>query len=290
MTRKAWRDTDIAAYLDGELSPEQRAVFETRLTQNVTLRQQVALQRGTIDFVRDVPQRIPPRNYLLTPAMVASPATAPRPRQSKTLLMMRLATSLAALFFIVSVGLNMMPFAQRNRFMMPAQKSVVDDSAGIVAPASDNSMPMAMPQETAVAEIEMTMDESVPVSLEGAEGETVLVAGAFQENADVPPEKEVAKLGLIPSDSETFSDSPLTSTLPSLPTAPDMMLDELHADDGAITTSATLPGAVAVGDMSQPDVHDPPAPAHNFSYVVWVTGVFTLILAALTIWVSRRSE
>ena len=99
-----WRDVDVSAYVDGELDPAKQVAFEAALAQNHLLRQKVKEMREVVVLIKAAPLREPPRNYLLTPAMVATKAPQRRAvqRPGISLLFMRLATSLAAVAFVVT--------------------------------------------------------------------------------------------------------------------------------------------------------------------------------------------
>ncbi|MGC9521141.1 MAG: hypothetical protein ACP5HG_04585 [Anaerolineae bacterium] len=107
MTQKTWSTVEISAYLDGELEPKHQAAFESDLADDPTLRRRVEEMEQVVSLVRSVPLREPPRNYLLTPSMVAKEKPR-RERRRTPLFVMRLATSLVALAFVVSFGLTMM--------------------------------------------------------------------------------------------------------------------------------------------------------------------------------------
>ena len=103
-----WRDVDVSAYVDGEFDPAKQVAFEAALAQNHLLRQKVKEMREVVVLIKAAPLREPPRNYLLTPAMVATKAPQRRAvqRPGISLLFMRLATSLAAVAFVVTAGLT----------------------------------------------------------------------------------------------------------------------------------------------------------------------------------------
>ena len=111
MTRKTWSTVDVSAYLDGELTPEVQVAFETTVSQNPDLQHRVAEMRQVVALMRAVPLHEPPRNYLLTPAMVTEAEAESKPRAQRRrlpLLMMRIATSVAAAAFVVASGLTLM--------------------------------------------------------------------------------------------------------------------------------------------------------------------------------------
>jgi len=107
MIQERWNEVDITAYLDGQLAPRQIAAFEKSLVQNSVLRQRVDALRKTLALLHETPLRESPRNYLLTPSMVANPKQAQPPRR-RSVGIMRLATSLTAAAFVLTMGLNVL--------------------------------------------------------------------------------------------------------------------------------------------------------------------------------------
>ena len=71
-------DEWLSAYIDGELSPRERARLEARLAQDAALRARLESLQRTVALVRGMPSIPAPRNFLLTPAMVRQPAPVAR--------------------------------------------------------------------------------------------------------------------------------------------------------------------------------------------------------------------
>jgi anti-sigma factor RsiW len=65
------RDRELlSAYIDNELSPNERAALEQRLAVEPLLRRELAELRAVRDLLRDQPWVTPPRSFTLTPEMV----------------------------------------------------------------------------------------------------------------------------------------------------------------------------------------------------------------------------
>ncbi|MBN1487633.1 MAG: hypothetical protein JW981_08320, partial [Anaerolineae bacterium] len=112
MSHKEWSEADIFAYLDGGLSAAKRAALESQCSHDAKLRQRVK-QAGQVlnvtqDLMQVVPLRESPRNYLLTPEMVAEPVKRQTRASSPSMLWMRLATAATAAAFVITMGLNLM--------------------------------------------------------------------------------------------------------------------------------------------------------------------------------------
>ena len=61
----------LSAYLDGALTPAERAALETRLQADDGLRQELEALRQTVSLVGSVAAMKAPRNFTLTPDMVS---------------------------------------------------------------------------------------------------------------------------------------------------------------------------------------------------------------------------
>jgi hypothetical protein len=66
---KVW--VQVSAYVDGELSAREKDKFEQKLHTNDELRQAVKQMRQTRAMIRSVPRHPVPRNFTLSPSMVA---------------------------------------------------------------------------------------------------------------------------------------------------------------------------------------------------------------------------
>lgn len=154
---KLWTEEQLSAYLDHQLPSVERQALEADLAHDAELQQRVALLRQTIALLQAAPLREPPRNYLLTPAMIAAPA---RPRRSpSSLWAMRLATVVSAAAFVVAVGLNLTPVAvpagQRESAVLSPEtpEAMLYQEAPIMeTQALSRSAPAPLPQPTVAAE------------------------------------------------------------------------------------------------------------------------------------------
>ncbi|RMF39528.1 MAG: hypothetical protein D6755_14190 [Anaerolineae bacterium] len=63
----------LSAYLDGVLSPKERARLEARLEDDAALREELESLRRTRAVLRAAPRVRAPRNFTLTPEMVSPP-------------------------------------------------------------------------------------------------------------------------------------------------------------------------------------------------------------------------
>jgi hypothetical protein len=182
MTRKTWSDVDISSYVDGELEPEPQTALEADIARDPALRRRVEEMQQVTNLVRAMPLREPPRNYLLTPSMVAEADPKPQPSRRRIPLgLMRLASSLVAIAFVISFGLTML-----QRGMTPA---MVTQSESIPEAASLRQedvqlaeAPQAPPDDAASAKL-----QDAP---EIAQSEAVEAPAA--EQGDLAPQDEMA--------------------------------------------------------------------------------------------------
>ncbi|MGA9531733.1 MAG: hypothetical protein WBR18_03365 [Anaerolineales bacterium] len=90
----------LSAYVDHELAQDEQARLEARLESEPRLRQGLAELRGTVGWLRQLPQVEPPRNFTLTPAM------AGERRAGSRYPLLQFATAFAALAFLAVVGFD----------------------------------------------------------------------------------------------------------------------------------------------------------------------------------------
>lgn len=308
-----WRDVDISAYVDGQLEPTKQVAFETTLAQDRALQQKVKEMREVVALVRALPLREPPRNYLLTPSMVAEKSvaekSAQRPqRRSTPLLFMRLATSLAAVAFVVTAGLTYM-----QRGISPMMVSQ--------APKAAEEMPaMEAPQAVVVATVEVSKEvevmravepEVIPEATasvtEGARAEKVVESEAVVEApapaplaATPQPEMAAAAAEATTNAQEWGETTPQAEMLALEPTpvAEAQVAEETErvAEDSTGTPAGAGESEWMGYDTAESTAADQyglvagaPTPTRTPSW--WLPGILgavTLLLAGLTFWVSRR--
>jgi hypothetical protein len=310
-----WRDIDISAYVDGELDPAKQSAFETALAQDHALRQKVKEMRQVVALVRAAPLREPPRNYLLTPSMVTEKAVTEKspqrtqrrsmPRHSMPLLFMRLATSLAAVAFVVTAGLT---FVQRG--VTPTMMSEAPKAAG--------EMPVMEAPRAAVVTVEVTKEVEVMLASEPKEmpeEPAPVEEGARAEKAveseEVVAAQTPAAPAAMPQPSAGGADEtaamnvqapgevtpqPEVLALESAPAAEEQVVSEAErtVEDNTGTLSATGEGEWLEYNATEPAVEEPheTVTVKRWQTPSWwlpaVLGTVTLLLAGITYWMSRR--
>ncbi|MBC7225735.1 MAG: zf-HC2 domain-containing protein [Thermoflexales bacterium] len=104
-------DEWLSAYIDGALSPRERARLEARLAEDPDLRARLESLQRTVALVRGLPAVPAPRNFLLTPAMVRPPAPTVRqpPSAARRLApALTLATAVSGLLCVVLLVGNLL--------------------------------------------------------------------------------------------------------------------------------------------------------------------------------------
>ena len=180
-----WTETQLSAYLDAQLPAAERVALEADLARDAALQEQMAALRHTVAMVRALPLREPPRNYLLTPAMVAAP-TPPQPTRARRSLLplwlMRAATALSAAAFVLAVGLNL------NPAMLPMARAPMEtasETAFLMDAPEEPVMLQAMPEAEAPADASAAMKSAPPDA--AAPAPEFGVGGGFEEgNAGAP--------------------------------------------------------------------------------------------------------
>jgi len=149
----------LNAYADGELSAGERRQFEAELADDAALRAELAQLRQVKQGIQQLPRARAPRNFTLDPAVYGRPQRQPAYDLYPVL---RVATALAAFFFIVAVVLDLatpagglgQPFAAVSRQEEPAAAVEVAEEAAEAEPV----------EVTQVVE-EVVVEEGEPVEV-----------------------------------------------------------------------------------------------------------------------------
>lgn len=143
----------LSAYLDGQLSPRERSQVEQRLRTQPDYREGLQTLRKNQAMLRSLPRRPVPRNFTLTPEMVAAPRRSFLPPMAPVL---RFSSALATIFLVLTLALQQLPR------LSPAMKSAPQGAE------PDVTMMESVPEEPAAGEPEFSTmrseaDEGPPV-------------------------------------------------------------------------------------------------------------------------------
>jgi anti-sigma factor RsiW len=291
MTQKRWNTTEVSTYLDGALDPREQVAFETQMGQDPALQRRVEEMRQVVALVQTVPLRQPSRNYLLTPSMVTERKQVTKTRRPP-LLIMRLATSLVAVAFVISFSLNVLQSSNLLR--------------GALSPMSQAQPEAALLRDGGAGDAEESLAPEAPLVALEAEAPEVIATQSVEEPAALaaPPlaeelaervaEGEVLGMGEVVSDELTVEGA---ESMLGVLAAPE---EEMVEEDAAVEA------------LKVPEVARQAPPADNGAYESvaeeeitamqavddrrttispWITavlGLATAILAAISIWQSRR--
>ncbi len=326
MAKRTWKDTDLSAYMDGELDPETTQALETRLAEDPALQQRLDQLVEVSTLIRAVPMREPPRNYLLTEAMVAEPEPEPEQRSGFRLPLwaMRLATSLTAAAFVVSLSLSLVQQGLSPRMMMEESAGepqaemmklegeptatvgvraleLESEEAAPVEEAPAEPLPTPMPQATLTTKEEMAL-EAMPggpgVEQEGlgGGGEPPVAPEAASEEetlADAPArdtsEAEAAEGEASEAEVEV-AEAEVADAVSASPTPEPAQPEIATAEDAPEPPPKTLGQDEALGPPPAPPVETPERALrpNRWRWLAAVMGTLTAVLGALTIWTSRN--
>ena len=142
----------LSAYADGRLSPAECRVLEARLGTNAELRAALEQIRATASLLRALPSVRPPRSFALTPEMAGVR------RRGLGYPALQLATAMATLGFVVTLGVDLFSFSiapSAMRAAAPAEEMALEAPAALAPPPSD-AAGAAVPEAGAVMEVAPT--------------------------------------------------------------------------------------------------------------------------------------
>lgn len=169
----------LSGYIDNALPPDERQALEARLAAEPTLRAELESLRGTVALLRGMPVFKAPRDFTLTPAMVARPESAleivPKRRaQPFYLSPVFSAAAAAAAFLLVALSTVLLNLDSPLRESAPAavalQATVVSDqfqAFGTATMAAGDTMAgaaVALPTQT--DDLEQESQDALPATVD----------------------------------------------------------------------------------------------------------------------------
>jgi anti-sigma factor RsiW len=209
----------LNAYLDDALSPQERQQFEQRLARDADLRLEVEQRRTLQMQMRQMPRRRVPRNFTLDPAVYGRPQRQPL---FEFYPVMRAATVLTALFFILALGADLFLTGQGGLASPQGVALMVEETTSDTAVEA----PMAA-QAVEVTRIitETTVEEGETVAAEAAPMMEAPVAEEMVESAASAVEEEML---------------PEATPVPQTEDTMTMATDAAEAGDAAAQESAAI--------------------------------------------------
>lgn len=169
----------LSGYIDNALPPDERQALEARLAAEPTLRAELEALRGMVALLRGMPMFKAPRDFTLTPAMVARPEPTleivPKRRaQPFYLSPVFSAAAAAAAFLLVALSTVLLNLDSPLRESAPAavalQATVVSDqfqAFGTATQADSDTMAgaaAALPTQT--ANLEQETQDALPATVD----------------------------------------------------------------------------------------------------------------------------
>jgi anti-sigma factor RsiW len=308
----------LSAYLDGELSAGEQRALKAELAENPPLRQRLNELRHTVALVRRMPMREPPRNYLLTPSMVAEKRPQRRERARPTLWVMRLATSLSAAAFVIVMGLQLILGSGGVLYPVGMSERATEEVA-VLEMEADEEMAVAgtLPVEgTAEPMMHMEAPEESEESAELVPGEPPSwdglgdegMGGAGEGIGGGEPELGAAEATEEPVEEvEEEAAEALTTTTreaeeaveeEAAQDAPDeAAADDMAAEPSPESTTRLVPTPKPPPLSPEPtlEFEELPPPTEESTRQFWqwlagLLGVSTLALGGATLWLSSRQQ
>lgn len=162
-TERNHNDTELlSAYLDGQLTSEQRSALEVRLQNDGELRRQLALLRATVDLIKDLPQLTAPRDFTLTHAMV-------RVRAPNRVIYRFSLMSAAAAVLLLVVGFGLLTSRISSPAVEHAMRSMdtgeeialLPTDTSLASPAPPLAPPTADDEQAEVSDVQLDAEAAV---------------------------------------------------------------------------------------------------------------------------------
>lgn len=308
-TERERRDELLSAYLDGQMSAEERARLEAQLATDRALRAELEALRYTVALVRDLPPVPIPRNFILPQTMAAHPRPVPPPRHRRAWAapLLTAATAFASLLFVVVLAGDLLllgggglsaPVAepQMEAPRVAVEPSLVSEAVGVEEVVSEEveaeevAQPDVMPTSTPLP---------MPTEAPPAAVPTATTAEAERYNMGTPEGIDATVPALAgggePIEEDTAPASPVAEAGAVAPTAPATTTAtiEKYAGDAEPTASAVaevMPppeeeaGAVEDGRGIPEDETSGLAPVTLWRVLEATLGLTVLVLALVTVW------
>ena len=209
MSTPSFRDLErLSAYLDGQLTPADRARLDSRLAADPQLREALEQLSQTRRLIQRTPHRRAPRNFTLTPKMAGI-----RPPVPRLVPVLGWASVTAILLFLCTFGtsligqLSFSPMAAAPKAMATQAPAVSDNGLAASAPA----VQPAPTQEPAVATAAPLATQAPTVSGYGVGGGAVTATQAPAVAAKLPTGTVMPEAPSLMAVSQAATVEPTTS-------------------------------------------------------------------------------
>jgi hypothetical protein len=280
-------DTLLSAYLDNQLSSRERARLEAQLQAEPELRRRFESMRRTVALLRHVPATPAPRNYILTPAMVANRRPQPQPNLHRWLApALTLATAASGLVCAVVLIGGLLANLGAPQASAPAPYEVALEMT--TEPAPTGVGVPAAPEAESAESAETPVGEALMLEAATAAPSAPVAAGAAAAETAAPlAASQVAMTAAAPSADAALDGGGerVVETAPAPPLQPTAALDEeVYAATAAPEQTQLAPPEATEGATATPET---PAPALPWPLLAGGLALVTLALALVTAWSWR---
>ncbi len=319
------RDELLSAYLDDELSAEERTRLEARLATDPALRDELDALRHTVALVRNLPTVPVPRNFILPqtsatthPRMTRRQPRRARPQRAWLAPLLTAATAIVSLLFVVTLAGDLLLFTPQRMASAPEaelpqmalETSMVTEEVAAevekveeIAPAATSPPePMEAPSEPKpeappVDEAEESAPSATPLPRATEMPPTRLAEAPAEESAtlegDHTREPAEAAAGEGPMEEPT-APAAEEEEIAATPTAPPTATSEERADSAepAPETEAEAGGLETVEAESEVPADEITEPAEISPWwaIEFALGLIALGLALATVWAWRARQ
>jgi len=297
-----WVEESLSAYLDGELSPAEKARVEQHLQECEACAQNLAALRQTVSLLKELPTKRAPRSFAIRPVTVKAKRAAAPPAWGYGLL--KGATVLAALLLVLLVGGDLAIHFVGAPLVYWAPGAPAEEIA--MAPAFEPSMAPAPEEEQAILGHDKT-EEPVPPTNQEEPAASMEAADDYQSGEEPPLEEEGAGTGTVetppaalatPTAAATVGQTSEPTAQPAPETAPVEATEEREAAPSPTSTPQALAmaeapqreGEVEYARGAQPEKEALPFSALRLAELV-ALAVLVLLGTATVVsaWLRRRS-
>jgi hypothetical protein len=257
-------DELLSAFLDGQLTPAERARLEARLAVEPALRKRLEGLRWTVAALAGLPEVELPRNFILSPAMASTPRPAARSRRRPTAPVFGWATAVATLLFLLLLAGDLFvvaPSLRRERVETMAREPVTltrvvsaSEAEGLmvtleVAPAPEMAATEAERPERPEVEKEVALAVEAPTAL--AEATAVPTQEPQVSMAEAPPPAPAApEEEAVPAEEATQerlqAETPSPEATPLAAAPAPSAIQGTPSPTGVVTVTVTVEAAVVV--------------------------------------------
>lgn len=255
----------IHAYVDGELSAPERRDFERELNSDADLRAEIEQLRGLKASMRSLPRRRVPRSFALDPARFGKPAPN---RMGQAYPLLRTATAVAALMFIVALGFGVLTQGMTGGDTAAESVVMIQESEADTAVEA----PAAEPAE----EEALFLEEEAAEEAEIAEAPLESAAEAFEAS---PADEAAVETTRVVTEAEIVETEPLDAEGAAGGEPSDAELDFESAE----AVEATIPAQAALPADDAPAERTAAPPTAVSNPITWVLGLLGGLFALLLI-------